>query len=196
MTLKSERDALSQEAQQLRVRALELQKKLTHAQNETKRLRTKQRKTMQQAKQDARSEQRTDNVLFADAEQQFRHDIYTVWVSKIPAQDKARLQIPEYELSGHFLETLSTHTPDIKKKALEVVVEVLTGTAERSSGRDVHPLRGGSPSAPPVTRNNGFETCMRVAVKIGAPRAPRLHYWKGGDVLELSSVRLHDDMQP
>lgn len=194
--LKTQCNALTEEVQQLRTRALALQEKNNENQAELKRLRTAQRKAVQQAKQDARTGRSNAIEPFADAEQQFRHDVYMVWVEKIPAQDKARLPLPDYAISSHFLETLHTHTPDIRKKALEVAVEILTGTAERSAGRDVHPLRGGSPTAPPVTRNNGQETCMRVAVKIGAPSAPRFHYWKGAAQLELSSVRLHDDMQP
>lgn len=187
---------VSQENKQLLRSAGEWQQKFEREHDEAKRLRTQQRGAMQKAKQEARSGKSGDVGAFIDQEQQFRHDIYMAWVEKIPAHDKARLALAEYAIGDQFIETLKTHTPDIKKKTLEVVVEVLTGTAERSAGRDTHPLRDGSPTAPPRTRNNGQETCMRVAVKVGAPSAPRLHYWKGGAVIELSSVRLHDDMQP
>src|SRR5690606_21061700 len=133
-SLKSERDALEEETRQLRIRALDLQEKLNREYEQTKRLRTQQRKTKQQVKQDSRGGSSGAALAFADPEQQFRHDIYMAWVEKIPAQDKARLPLPEYLVGEHFLDTLSVHTPDIRKKALEVVVEVLTGTAERSAG--------------------------------------------------------------
>jgi hypothetical protein len=53
------------------------------------------------------------------------------WVDKIPAQEKSSNPLPEYSMSDWFLETVQTSAPDIIKKIPEVVVEVLTGLADR-----------------------------------------------------------------
>lgn len=194
--LKADLEAARRENQLLSRHALEWQEKFRRAEDETKRLRTDRRTSAQRAKQDARRGTLGDRAAFATPEEQFRHEVYMAWVEKIPSHDKADLPLPEYTLSAWFLETLAERAPDVQKKVPEIVVEVLTGLADRSEGRQVHPLLDGSTTAAPKRRNNGLETCMRVAVKINSPSAPRLHYWKGGDVIEFSSVRLHDDMVP
>ena len=47
-----------------------------------------------------------------------------------------------------------------------------------------------------MTRPDGA-TCWRVALQVKAPQARRLHYWQlSNGLVELSSVRQHDDYRP
>jgi len=77
----------------------------------------------------------------------------------------------------------------------DVVVDVLTGLAENSTGRDMHPLRSGTGGDDDVLRREGY-TCWRVAIQRRSPQARRLHFWRSADDIELSRVVLHDDYAP
>ena len=76
-------------------------------------------------------------------------------------------------------------------------MEVLTGLAEQSTGRELHQLRtsaGGN--AAPQSRTDGA-VCYRVSMQIHTPSARRLHFWKCPDgTIELSRVVVHDVMEP
>jgi hypothetical protein len=83
-----------------------------------------------------------------------------------------------------------------RSKVVEVVVQVLTGLDAQLAGRDLHRLRDGEAgNAPYVEREPGVH-CWRVALQRGTPSARRLHYWRDGNIVELSRVVVHDDMTP
>lgn len=191
-------DALTQENRQLARRSAELQDQLDAQKDEAKRLRTEMRKAGQVAKRRARSGELSDGSAFLDPAEQFRHEVYMTWVEKIPASEKVDRPLPvNYSMSDHFFETLAEMPPAVVKKVPEVVVEVLTGIALASVGRETHALRSSAGGdAPPVTRANGTEVCMRTAVQKDSPGAARLHWWRGGTSIELASVRHHDDVKP
>lgn len=138
-----------------------------------------------------------DAQAFAhDSEQQFRHDVYLAWTRRIPAADKARLALRSYTLGAEFLSSLDILTKDERAKAVQVTVEVLTGLVDALAGRMVHPLRRGKSGNAPVVRRTDGAVCWRAALQHKTPSARRLHYWRATDgSIELSSVRLHDDMR-
>lgn len=151
---------------------------------------------MQQALKRSRDDQ---NGAFATPEEQVCHDIYMTWARNLPAEDKPRFPLPaDFTIGQEFAASLYARTEQgAVAKALKTVVEVLTGLADRSSAREVHPLRvseGGD--APQHQRDDGAR-CFRAAIERGAAAARRLHYWKAPNGrVELSRVVLHDDFKP
>lgn len=133
---------------------------------------------------------------FLDRVEQFRHEVHLEWVRRIPAAQKAELPLAPYSLGPEFLDTLSAVKGVERSKVVQVVVEVLTGLADRLDGREKHPLRlsasGGSPA---VRRDDGW-ICWRVALQRETPAARRLHFWQRGKEYELSRVGNHDDFRP
>lgn len=129
--------------------------------------------------------------LFADAEQQFRWEVFQTWAKLIPAAEKTTTSLPSYSIGPDLLPSLSAMTRAARRKLLRTVVQVLLN---RASG--VHPLRQGEAGgAPPVT--HGAATCMRVGIEDGTPSARRLHFWRGPNGrIELSKVGIHDDFTP
>jgi hypothetical protein len=151
---------------------------------------------MQQGLKRARDDQ---TGAFETAEERVRHDIYLAWVRNVPAEDKSRFPLPAgFSMGPEFAASLYSRTEQgAVAKALKAVVEVLAGIAERSSAREVHPLRandGGDASQ--IQREDGAR-CFRASIERGVASARRLHYWKtpeGG--VELSRVVVHDDFKP
>lgn len=192
--LKAEIAARDAELRQAYRRVVDLENELDRHQVDLRRLRTGSRRASQRAE----VAPSTGSAAFVDAESQFRHAVYLAWVERIPAAEKPARPLPgEYRFSEHFFDTLAAMPPAVQRKAPQVAVEVLTGLADRLDGRETHPLRSGDGgTTAPRTRHGGAEICMRTAVQRETPGAARMHWWRGGDVIELSSVRHHDDLQP
>lgn len=133
---------------------------------------------------------------FTDPEEQFRHEVYVAWVETVPAGEKAQRPLPQYRVGPDFLASLESEGSGLRAKVVRVVVEVLTGLAESLDGREVHRLRLGPGGDDPVVVRDDGAVCWRAAVQRNTPAARRLHYWKLGDVVELSRVTLHDDFRP
>jgi hypothetical protein len=136
---------------------------------------------------------------FETVDERVRHDIYLAWVRNVPGEDKSRFPLPRaFSVGPAFAASLYSRTEQGGvPKALKAVVEVLTGLAERSSAREVHPLRtNGGGDAPQVQREDGAR-CFRASIERGVASARRLHYWKTPDgEVELSRIVLHDDFKP
>lgn len=127
-----------------------------------------------------------------------RDAIYSTWVERVPAQDKADHALPDnYVMGPDFAASLAALDKPLRAKSLKCVVDVLTGIARDSASREVHVLRSGDGGADAaVTRDDGA-TCFRASVEKMVPSARRLHFWKCSDGrIELSRVVLHDDMNP
>ncbi|MCD5313389.1 hypothetical protein [Kineosporia babensis] len=159
---------------------------------ELERLRRRNRKG---AQRDHRETLSSDD-LFTDAEERFRFDVTVCWARRIPAGEKAGRPLAGYRLGPRFVASLD-ETPGLDRgKVIDVVVEVLTGLAGTSAGRQMHALRTGvGGNDQPVRRDDGA-TCFRVALQRNAPQARRLHFWKVSDGIEFSRVVLHDDYEP
>lgn len=137
-----------------------------------------------------------DGHLFSDPVDQFDFELRLAWARRIPAGQKTELPLRRYTLGPEFLSSIQACHAD-RAKVVDVAVEILTGLHVGLDGRDLHQLRTSEAgNAPAVVRGDGA-TCWRVAVQRSSPSARRLHYWQCPDgAIELSSVRVHDDMRP
>ncbi|MEU4453191.1 hypothetical protein AB0F44_17785 [Nocardioides sp. NPDC023903] len=135
--------------------------------------------------------------VFADRERGFRHLVEAAWARRIPVGEQPTRPLPDYAIGERFLDSVDALEGIAVDKIADVVMEVLTGLAEQSTGRELHQLRtsaGGN--AAPQSRTDGA-VCYRVSMQIHTPSARRLHFWKCPDgTIELSRVVVHDDMEP
>lgn len=135
--------------------------------------------------------------VFADRERGFRHLVEAAWARRIPVGEQPTRPLPGYAIGERFLDSVDTLEGIAVDKIADVVMEVLTGLAEQSTGRELHQLRtsvGGNSA--PQSRDDGA-ICYRVSMQIHTPSARRLHFWKCPDgTIELSRVVVHDDMEP
>jgi hypothetical protein len=135
--------------------------------------------------------------VFADRERGFRHLVEAAWARRIPVGEQPTRPLPTYAIGERFLDSVDALEGIAVDKIADVVMEVLTGLAEQSTGRELHQLRtsAGGNSAP-QSRPDGA-VCYRVSMQIHTPSARRLHFWKCPDgTIELSRVVVHDDMEP
>ncbi|MFE3997186.1 hypothetical protein ACFX43_00095 [Nocardioides sp. YIM B13467] len=135
--------------------------------------------------------------VFADRERGFRHLVEAAWARRIPVGEQPTRPLPDFAIGERFLDSVDALEGIAVDKIADVVMEVLTGLAEQSTGRELHQLRtsaGGN--AAPQSRPDGA-VCYRVSMQIHTPSARRLHFWKCPDgTIELSRVVVHDDMEP
>jgi hypothetical protein len=135
--------------------------------------------------------------VFADRERGFRHLVEAAWARRIPIGEQPTRPLPGFAIGERFLDSVDTLEGITVDKIADVVMEVLTGLAEQSTGRELHQLRtsvGGNSA--PQSRDDGA-TCYRVSMQVHTPSARRLHFWKCPDgTIELSRVVVHDDMEP
>ncbi|MER7556905.1 hypothetical protein ABTZ46_08185 [Nocardioides sp. NPDC126508] len=135
--------------------------------------------------------------VFADRERGFRHLVEAAWARRIPVGEQPTRPLPDFAIGERFLDSVDALEGIAVDKIADVVMEVLTGLAEQSTGRELHQLRtsaGGN--AAPQSRSDGA-VCYRVSMQIHTPSARRLHFWKCADgTVELSRVVVHDDMEP
>ena len=132
---------------------------------------------------------------FADPEDEFRWQVYSDWVRRIPAGEKSTRPLEAYWIGPDFLDSLTSIEGVSVVKVAGVVVEVLTGLAESNPSRLMHALRSGSGGDDAPVRRDGA-TCWRVALQTGTPSARRLHFWRSAEGIELSRVVVHDDFRP
>ena len=132
---------------------------------------------------------------FADPEDEFRWQVYSDWVRRIPAGEKSTRPLVAYWIGPDFLDSLTSIEGVSVVKVAGVVVEVLTGLAESNPSRLMHALRSGSGGDDAPVRRDGA-TCWRVALQTGTPSARRLHFWRSAEGIELSRVVVHDDFRP
>jgi hypothetical protein len=161
-----------------------------------RRLRARIRKNVQEERRVAgRREAAPGEDLFLYPEEQFRFEVTDRWARRIPAAAKADRPLRPYRFGPRFLDSLRELQGIDRPKVADVVVDVLTGLAENSAGRDMHPLRSGTGGDDDILRREGY-TCWRVAIQRRSPQARRLHFWRSADDIELSRVVLHDDYAP
>lgn len=143
------------------------------------------------------SSQQASTPSFADPERGFRYLVETAWARRIPVGEQPTRGLPTYALGPDFMRTLLDLEGITAEKVADVVMELVTGIAESSTGRDMHRLRTGFGGDDPIRQRADGAVCWRVALQINTPSARRLHAWKRSDgTWELSSVRKHDDMAP
>lgn len=138
-----------------------------------------------------------DQWAFADAAEQFRYEVELAWARSVPAAEKGSLSKLAWKVGPDFLQTVDQIVGVDRSKVVGVVVQIITNRVHEFHGRETHQLRTGAGGDDAnVTRYDGA-TCWRVSLQVKTPQARRLHFWRLRDgSIELSAVRLHDDMRP
>jgi hypothetical protein len=172
--------------------ASELRRRSERQDDELSRLKTRHRTTLNRERTGVAS---ASGVVFIDPEEEFRWQVYSAWVHRIPAGEKAARPLGDYSIGPEFLDSLGIIEGISVAKVAGVVVEVLTGLAESNASRRMHPLRRGAGGEESIVRRGGA-TCWRVALQTSTPAARRLHFWRSASGIELSRVVLHDDVRP
>ncbi|ACL42299.1 hypothetical protein Achl_4348 (plasmid) [Pseudarthrobacter chlorophenolicus A6] len=133
--------------------------------------------------------------LFSDPEDQFRHEIYLEWATRIPAGSKSDSPLADYGFAEGFLASVEEIQGIDRSKIVAVAVEVLTGLADALPGRDMHRLRGGISGTSSFVEDPELGTAWRVALQVKTASARRMHFWRGTDGrIVFATVGLHDDM--
>ena len=197
--LQAERDHLLDELRRARTTIHALEKTTT-------RQRTELRKALERADRLARDANAgldalavldADSRRFADPDDQLRFEVNLAWARRTTAEEKSDLPLAEWTLSDDFLDTLTAVEGIDRAKVVDVVVDVLTGRAWQIDARQVHQLRTNEAgNASTVVRDDGA-TCWRANLQTKTASARRLHWWQlPSGAIELSAVRLHDDVRP
>lgn len=126
-----------------------------------------------------------------------RHEILLAWVERMSRVDKLEFPLPaDFGIGPGFAESVATLDDTLFDKAMKCAVDVLTGRAKNLASRELHRLRvSESGGDAPKVRDEDGAVAWRAAVEINAPSARRLHYWAIGELIELSQVGTHDDME-
>ncbi|NHN56161.1 hypothetical protein G9U51_10265 [Calidifontibacter sp. DB0510] len=155
---------------------------------ELAKVKTRVRKSRTTSGADARSA----GPAFASAEDQFRWEVFTAWVERIPAGEKASRPLPRYWIGPDFLASLHRLHGLSPRRVAQTVMELLLDPGSN----DAHPLRSGPGGSTSAVRS-GESTAWRAYVEHKTPSARRLHYWRGpGGKVELGHVGIHDDLDP
>ncbi len=133
---------------------------------------------------------------FGDPVDALRLSVTQAWARRVPAGEKPRWPLGDWNVGDRFADSLDNLGPVSWRKLAEVVADVVVADPARLSALENHELRvTESGGAPAVAREDGA-VCYRVALQRNSPSARRLHYWRRGDLVELSRVVLHDDTAP
>lgn len=74
-------------------------------------------------------------------------------------------------------------------------MEVITGKASQSAGRELHQLRTDDAGGSPQRVREDRARAWRVSLQSNTPAARRLHYWVLSDgSIELAKAGVHDDI--
>lgn len=136
-----------------------------------------------------------DRPLFLDPKEALRHEIYSVWATYIPGEEKSRYPAPEsFEIGDQLADSLDRCTDaSTREKALQTIVDLLVERQERQRIMVKKPLRTGSQASKPQLMRWDGASAWRVRVENHTPQALRLHYWLRPDkTVELSKVDKHD----
>ncbi len=197
-SLTIERDALLQELQREREAARQARRELgalrTAVRKETRRSEALQARLTRAEGELGRS--LNDEALFSDPIRQLAFEVEQAWARRVPAEQKDELPLAPWSVGLGFFDSWAEVEGVARSKVVDVIVEVLTGRVYELAGLEAHQLRSGpGGDDPPRVREDGA-TCWRVSLQVKTPSARRLHYWLLNDgSIELSSVRLHDDMR-
>jgi hypothetical protein len=169
-----------------------LRQRSERQEQELTRLKTRHRSTLIRERNEAAQ---PAAEAFTEPDEEFRWQVYSAWVRRIPAGEKVARPLGDYSIGPDFLDSLTSMEGISVAKVAGVVVEVLTGLAEANPSRRMHPLRSG-PGGEDATVRRGGAICWRVALQTSTPSARRLHFWRSAEGIELSRVVLHDDFRP
>jgi hypothetical protein len=146
-----------------------------------------------------RSTTRSRRDRWSTNEDWFNEEIRRVWISRYKPQERSDqfpLDFSKYSFGPLFFDSVKDDslTEDELRKAVRVIVDIVTGRESESRQNRVHALRESeSPSAPQRTRDDGSKG-WRANIEDRTPQARRLHYWKlpTGEI-QLAKIAKHDD---
>lgn len=193
--LKRQRDDVRDQAQGLATELTHIRPELHQAEDRARRLAQQLEQSRAKLRRSRSTRAAPDAVQFADRERGFRFLVELAWATRIPSAEQPSCPLPGYGIGPAFLDSVAALQGLTVDRVADVVMEVLTGKARESSGREVHQLRSGeSGGAPQLVRSDGARA-WRVSLQRNTPSARRLHYWVLTDgSIELAKVGVHDDM--
>jgi hypothetical protein len=135
--------------------------------------------------------------VYDDSACQFHYEVEQHWLWHTPEPVRAAQPLADYRLGRDWIASLDSIELVERNQVLQVVVEVLSGTATANSSRRVRSMRTSAVGgAPTLVRSRDGAVAMRCNIKNGSPGAPRLMWWKLPDgLLELGKVAVHNDTQ-
>lgn len=151
-------------------------------------------------KDNSRLQQQTSTIMsrrerFASDSDWLREEIRRTWLAVFKPSDRDvhNIDSERWEFGDHFVDTFVALDAGEQRKALRVIVAVVSRRNARENVHHEHPLRtGDSASAPELKRLNG-DACWRVHLEKGVAQAKRLHYWRRKDgCFELARIADHD----
>lgn len=134
-------------------------------------------------------------IVFADPARQFRHEVWLHWLASTPEADRNRWTLRDYDLSSQWTADLTRLSPDDRRKAVAVAVDILTRRAHETPSREVRPHHSGSAgTSGSLFRSHDSARAWRCNVQRNTPQAKRAMWWElpGGRV-ELARIGNHDD---
>lgn len=136
---------------------------------------------------------------FATADDWVREEMRRTWLSMYTPADRVQhnLETERWKMAPGFADSFAALDHGEQRKALRVLVNIVTRRNARENINVEHPLReSDGATAPEVTRKNG-DACWRVHLENGVAQAKRLHYWRCRDgYFELSNIGDHDHFEP
>jgi hypothetical protein len=194
-TAKRQRDEVHAQAQGFATELEHLRTDLRQVEDHVRRLTQQLEQSRTKLRKSRSSSSTADATSFADPERGFRFLVERAWAARIPAAEQPSCPLGDYTLGPQFLRSLDSLHGLGADRVADVVMEVATGKAALSAGRELHQLRtddaGGSPQR---VREDGARA-WRVSLQSNTPAARRLHYWVLPDrSIELAKVGVHDDM--
>lgn len=194
-TAKRQRDEVHAQAQGFATELGHLRTELRQVEDQVRRLTQQLEQSRTKLRKSRSTSSPTDAPAFADPERGFHFLVERAWATRIPAAEQPTCLLGDYTLGPDFLRSLDALHGLATDRVADVVMEVVTGKAALSGGRELHQLRtdeaGGSPQR---VREDGARA-WRVSLQSNTPAARRLHYWVLPDgSIELARVGVHDDM--
>jgi hypothetical protein len=194
-TAKRQRDEVHAQAQGFATELEHLRTELRQVEDHVRRLTHQLEQSRTKLRKSRSSSSTADAPSFADPEQGFRFLVERAWATRIPAAEQPNCPLGGYTMGPGFLRSLDSLHGLGADRVADVVMEVITGKASQSAGRELHQLRtddaGGSPQR---VREDGARA-WRVSLQSNTPAARRLHYWVLPDgSIEFAKVGVHDDM--
>ncbi|WP_299926105.1 hypothetical protein [uncultured Nocardioides sp.] len=194
-TARRQRDEVHAQAQGFATELEHLRTELRQVEDQVRRLTHQLEQSRAKLRKSRTTSAATGAPSFADPAREFRFLVERAWATRIPLAEQPSCPLGDYTFGPHFLRSLASLHGLAADRVADVVMEVATGKAALSAGRELHHLRtedaGGSPQR---VREDGARA-WRVSLQSNTPAARRLHYWVLSDgSIELAKVGVHDDM--
>jgi hypothetical protein len=165
--------------------------------------RTEKRKVTKEkrANERARSTTWSRRERFENDFEWFNEEIRRAWIGRYLPADRKKyvLDFEKFRYTDGFFESLREFAKDEEgiRKAVRVILDVVTGRENEDRKYEVHDLREGDKAgSASVVRADGAEA-KRAYIEQNVPQARRLHFWRlKNNQIELISVTKHDHYRP